>query len=64
VKLLKDATHFKVEQFFANDIIWFSINADDVDKFNEYRVLITYAVLILIATDIAVLISRRVYIMN
>jgi hypothetical protein len=42
---LKDATHFKVEHFIANDIISFNINADDLDKFNEYsdRVQATYA---------------------
>lgn len=45
VRLLKDATHFKVEHFIANDIIGFNINADDIEKFNEYsdRVQASYA---------------------
>lgn len=45
VKLLKDATHFKVEHFIANDIIGFMVNANDTDNFNKYndRVQATYA---------------------
>jgi len=53
VKLLKDATHFKVEHFIANDIIGFNINIIDADKFNKYnnRVQATYAFLPLKAEE-------------
>jgi len=53
VKLLKDATHFKVEHFIANDIIGFNINISDADKFNKYnnRVQATYASLPLKAEE-------------
>ena len=36
VALLKDATHFEVEHYKANDIIGFTVDADDTDKLVEY----------------------------
>ena len=47
VGLLRDATNFEVEHFIANDIIGFNIEADNVEKFNEYdaRLKASYATL-------------------
>ena len=36
VALLKDATKFEVEHYMANDIIGFTVDADDTEKLNEY----------------------------
>ena len=47
VRLLRDATNFEVEHYMANDIIGFSIQADNPDKFKEYdaRLKASYAAL-------------------
>ena len=36
VALLKGATKFEVEHYMANDIIGFTVDADDTEKFIEY----------------------------
>jgi hypothetical protein len=47
VRLLRDATNFEVEHYMAKDIIGFSIEADNPDKFKEYdaRIKASYATL-------------------
>ena len=37
VELLKNATNFDVEHFFANDIIGFNIEFDNIERLNEYN---------------------------
>lgn len=45
VEFLKDATHFEVDHYIANDIIGFKINANDQARLSEYnyRVQATYS---------------------
>lgn len=37
VDLLRDATHFEVDQFLAKDIIGFLLSSEEKEKFPEYK---------------------------
>ncbi len=45
IELLKDATNFDVEHFIANDLIGFNIEAENLEKMEEFdnRLKASYA---------------------